>query len=250
MSSREAYMTVSRAAVMIIVALGFLVAALATGAQQPPKVPRIGYLSAASAAANSTRIEALRQGLGDLGYAENRNISFEYRFAEGKPERLSDLAAELVRLNAEVIIATGNEPVRAAKNATPTIPIGMAFSADPVADGFVASLARPGGNVTGLTSFARDLSGKRLELLREVIPRASRIAVIWNPANPGSALEFRETEIAARALGVRLQSLEVREARDFESTFKAATRPPADALIVVADHLTISHRARIVDFAA
>jgi putative ABC transport system substrate-binding protein len=223
----------------------------AADAQQVGKVARIGWISAASVSAHARGIESFRNALHELGYVDGKNISIEYRFAEGKLERLSELAAELVRHGVDVIVATGNEPVRAAKKATRSIPVVMAFSADPVADGFVASLARPGGNVTGLTTLSRDLSAKRLELLREAISGAARVAIFWSRAIPSSALTVKETESAARAIGVQLHAIElVGSNPDFERAFRTATTRRADALIVVSDAITISHRARIVSLAA
>ena len=180
-------------------------------AQQPTKVRKIGYL--ASASALGPLEEAFRQGLRELGYVEVKNIAIEYRFAQGKLDRLFDLAAELVRLKVEVIVTPGTLDAFAARRATTTIPIVMAASGDAVATGLVASLARPGGNVTGLTALARELSGKRLELLKEAVPGLSRVAVLWNAANPDKARDLEETQVAAGALRLQLQSLEVRDPR-------------------------------------
>jgi len=228
-----------------------LAAPLAAGAQQPAKVPRIGYLSPLSPPADSIRIEAFRQGLRDLGYVEGQNIAIEYRYAEGRFDRLPDLAAELVRLKVEVIVAASTPGILAAKNATSTIPIVMTLSADPVPTGLVSSLARPGGNITGLSLLSGELNQKRLELLKEVVPNLSRVAALWNPANPASRFQLKETEAAARVLGVQLQPLEVRGPDpDFEGAFQAATRGRAGALITPDDLLIFIHRTRIVDFAA
>ncbi len=180
-----------------------------TQAQQPTKVPRIGYLNANFPSANPARIEAFRQGLRELGYVEGKNIVIEYRYAEGKLDRLPALAAELVRLKVDIIITGGPPPTRAAKEATVTIPIVMGFDNDPVGNGFVASLARPGGNITGLATLAPELSGKRLELLKEIIPKLSRVAVFGTSTNPGNAQSLRETELAAGAFGVKLQYLDI-----------------------------------------
>ena len=229
----------------------FLATVSMVEAQQPKKVPRIGYLSPLSPSADSTRREGFRQGLRDLGYTEGQNINIEYRFAEGKLDRLNGLAAELVRLKVEVIVAGGGSLVaRAAKNATLTIPIVVTNSADPVADGLVASLARPGGNVTGLATLQRDLSGKRLELFKETVPKVSRVAVLWNAASPEAAIFFKETQAAAGAFNIRIQSLEVRDPNDLEGAFEAATRERAQALITLPDPLTNTHQTRIVEFAA
>ena len=174
------------------------------GAQQA-KVHRIGFLYPASLTDPS--VEAFRQGLRDLGYVEGKNIVVEYRSAEGRSERYPDLAAELVRLNVDLIVAGGTAGVRPVKQATSTIPIVMTNVGDPVEQGFVASLARPGGNITGLTSASPDLSGKRLELLKEAVRGVTRVAVLWDPRDPGNAVNFKQTEAAARALSVQLQSL-------------------------------------------
>lgn len=227
----------------------FLLAVL-TGAQQPQKVPRIGVLIAGSPASNATRVEAFRQGLRELGYVERQNIAIEYRYGEGKRERFPDLAAELVRLKVDVIVAGGGTgqalPV---KKATSSIPIVFTNVSDPVGAGLVASLARPGGNVTGLSSVSQDLSGKRLELLKETIPKASRFAVLYNPNDSAKVAEFKEIEVAARPLGVQLQSLEVRSLDEFENAFKTATRGKAAALQVLPTTILSTHRKRIAELA-
>ena len=193
-------------------------------AQQPArKVPRIGILGAA-ASYSQAAIEAFRQGLRDLGYVEGKNIRIEYRWAEGKLDRLPALAAELVGLNVDVLVsAGGNSATRALRQATMLIPIVMTYGSDPVAAGFISSLAQPGGNVTGLTSITADLSGKRLELLTETVLKPSRVAVLYDPGDPAKIAEFKEIQIAALALGVQLQSLEVRSPQEIESAFKSAT---------------------------
>src|SRR5262245_9064432 len=178
-------------------------------AQQSKKVPRIGFLGAASASSYAVRIDAVRQGLNELGYIEGKNIVIEYRYAEGKPDRLPALVAELVRLKVEVIVSAGPLPTRAAKEATVTIPIVMTQVGDPVGVGFVASLARPGANITGLSSVAPELGGKRLELLKEIVPQLSRVAVLGTSTRPGNAQELKEVELAAGALKVNLQYLDV-----------------------------------------
>jgi len=216
-------------------------------AQQPTKVRKIGYL--ASASALGPLEEAFRQGLRELGYVEVKNIAIEYRFAQGKLDRLFDLAAELVRLKVEVIVTPGTLDAFAARRATTTIPIVMAASGDAVATGLVASLARPGGNVTGLTALARELSGKRLELLKEAVPGLSRVAVLWNAANPDKARDLEETQVAAGALRLQLQSLEVRAPNDLESAFRATNGKRVGALFTLTDTLTITHQSRIVDLA-
>ena len=193
---------------------------------------------------------AFRQGLRELGWIEGQNLVIEHRFAEGRAERFPDLAAALVRLRVDVIVTSSGEPaILAAKRATTTTPIVMAISGDPVETGLVASLARPGGNVTGLTILATEVAGKRLELLKEAVPRASRVAVLWNAAYPGKAFELRETQAAARVLGVSLWPVEVREPNDLPGAFSAIARAGPDALITFADPLTNTERRRIVDFA-
>jgi len=232
--------------------LGTLSAPLAVDAQQPGKVWRIGSLGMGHipVPVSNPIWDAFLQQLRELGYVEGQNIVIEYRSAEGRAERLPDLAAELVNLKVDVIVAGGTPPPLAAKHATRTIPIVMAAAGDPVGSGLVASLARPGGNVTGLSTFTPELAGKRLQLLKEVVPGVSRVAVLWNAANPYAALVTRETEAAARKLGVQVQSLEVRGPDDFEHALPAAIRGRAGALIVVDDPLTFLYRMRIADFAA
>ena len=202
-------------------------------AQQPTKVPRIGYLTAASLSAISARTEAFRQGLRELGYVEGKNIVIEWRYAEGKLDRLPALAAELVRLKVDVIVTAGPTATRAAKEATTTIPIVMAQDSDPVGNGFVASLARPGGNITGLSTLAPELSGKRLELLKEIVPRLSRVAVFGTSTNPGNAQMLKEMELAAGAFGVKLQYLDVLGPKDIETAFRAASKGRADAVLML-----------------
>jgi putative tryptophan/tyrosine transport system substrate-binding protein len=218
-------------------------------AQQAGKVPRIGVLNAGASSSIPARLGAFRQGLRDLGYIEGQNIVIELPYAEGKLDRLPEVAAELVRLKVEVIVTTGTTGALAAKKATSTIPIVMTTGADPVAMGLIASLARPGGNITGLTSVSTDLAGKRLELLKETVPKLTRVGILWNPADPGSAAVLKETETVARALGVQVQSLEVRSPNDFESAFKAAIGGRAHALFIVQTALINNRRARIVELA-
>ena len=206
-------------------------------AQQPKKVPRIGYLSAFDAASDSARSEAIRLALRELGYIEGQNIAIEYRYAEGKRDRLPELAAELVRLKVDIIVVSGGADwVQAAKNATKTIPIVMTGDGvDPVEAGLVESLARPGGNVTGITNLSRELGGKRLELLKEAVPKLARVAVLYDPANPASVREVKEVlPVAARALGLTVQPWEVRAADDFERVFAALSKQRPDGLYVTA----------------
>ena len=219
-------------------------------AQQPTKIPRIGYLSVISPSTNPARIEAFRQGLRELGYLEGKSIVIEYRSAEGKLDRLPALAAELVLLKVDVIITSASGETHAAKEATNTIPIVMTNEGDPVGTGFVASLARPGGNITGLSTFAPELSGKRLELLKEIVPKLSRLAVVGSSTSPGKAHTLREVELAAGAFGVKLQYLDVLSPTDIETAFRAAVKGRADAvLMMVAGGVASSQRTQIVDLA-
>jgi putative ABC transport system substrate-binding protein len=218
-------------------------------AQQPKKMPRIGFLIGTSPSAVSDRTEAFRQGLRELGYVEGKNIVIEWRHAEAKLDRLPVLAAELVRLKVDAIVTAGPPGTRAAKEATVTIPIIMGFDNDPVGNGFVASLARPGGNITGLATLAPEISGKQLELLNEIVPRLSRVAVLGNSTVPGNAQSLRETELAAGAFGVKLQYLDVRGPKDIETAFREASKGRADAVLVLASPVLTFQRTQVVDFA-
>ena len=235
-----------RMTLLLILALSILWSPLAADAQQAGKVTRIGFLGYSATSAPHL-VEAFRQGLRELGYVEGQNLLIEYRWSEGRAERLPDLAAELVRLKVDLIVSPGTPGPVAAKHATNTIPIVMTTAGDPVGSGLVASLARPGGNVTGLSLLVPELGGKRLQLLKEVVPGISRVAVLWNAANPYPVLVWRETEVSARTLGVQLQSLEVRGPHDFERAFEAATREGAEALIVLSSAFFVAERRRIVD---
>ena len=230
------------------IALGTMLFALcvSAGAQQPKKVLRIGFLAGGSRSADSLLLETFWQRMRRLGYIEGENITAEYRFAEGALQRLPSFAAELVRLNVDVIVAPGSG-ARAAKKATDAIPIVIAYG-DPLGDGLVASLARPGGNVTGLSAFVSELGGKQLELLKEAFPKVSRVAVLWWTSP--NALMLEDMKGAAAASPVTLQSLELRTADDFEPAFSAIKKERADALIAMRNPLTATHRTRIVDFAA
>ena len=232
-------------------ALGFTFAmgGVVAGAQQSTKIPLIGRLGASSPSASSARNEAFRQGLRALGYVAGKNIVIEWRYAEGKLERLPALAAELVGLKVDVIVTGGPEPTRAAKEATSTIPIVMAQDTDPVGNGFVASLARPGGNITGLSTLSPEISGKQLELLKEIVPRLSRVAVLWASTNPGNTQMLREVELAAGAFGVKLQFLDILGPKDIETAFRAASKGRADAVLVLASGVAASHRTEIAEFA-
>ena len=218
-------------------------------AQQPTKVPRIGFLSTALSSV-ATRTEAFRQGLRELGYVEGKNIIIEWRDAEGKLDRLSELAAELVHLKLDVIVSAAPRPTRAAKEATVTIPVVMAFDNDPVGNGFVDSLARPGGNITGLSTYYSEISGKQLELLKEIVPRLSRVAVIGTSTVPGNEQTLKETELAAKAFGVKLQYLEIQRPQDIENVFRAARKGQAGAVLVLSSPVATSQRAQIAEIAA
>jgi putative ABC transport system substrate-binding protein len=220
--------------------------------QQPTKVPRIGYLSGTSFSSSSmsARIESFRQVLRQLGYVEGKNIFIEWRSAEENADRMQELAAELVRLQVDVIVTGGSTSTRSAKKATSTIPIVMAQDDDPAGSGFAASLARPGGNITGLSTLSPELSGKRLELLKEIVPRLSRVAVIGNLISPGSPQGLKEIELGAGALGVKLQHLDVQNPNDIETAFRAAAKGRADAVIDLSGAVLISQRTRVAELAA
>src|SRR5215470_12616726 len=219
-------------------------------AQQAKKIPTVGHLVLASFATVSARVEAFRQGLHDLGYVEGKTIVIEYRSADENLDRLPELAAELVRLKVDVIVTGGDIVTRVVKEATSTIPIVMPYDNDPVGSGFVVSLSRPGGNITGLSTLSPELSGKRLELLKETVPRLSRVAVFGTSTAPVNARALRETEVAARALGVQLQFLDVLGPKDFETAFRAASKGRPDAVINLVSAVLTSHRKYLIDFAA
>jgi ABC-type uncharacterized transport system substrate-binding protein len=240
------------AALSIVVAVILLAVAVIADAQQPKKVPRIGYLSASDPARESARSEAIRQALRELGYIEGQNIAIEYRYSKARVDRAPELAAELVRLKVDIIVVTGGDSwIRAAMNATKTIPIVMVGSGiDPVKAGLVESLARPGGNVTGITNISGELGGKRLELLKEAVPKVARVAVLYDPAIPSNVLEMKEDlPVAARALALTIQPREVRDADGFEKVFAALTKQRPDGLYVSAGPLMNTNRKRIVGFA-
>jgi putative tryptophan/tyrosine transport system substrate-binding protein len=218
-------------------------------AQQATKIPRIGYLHGASMATMTARNEAFQQGLRELGYIDGKNIVIEYRYAEGKPERLPELAAELVRLKVDILVSAGAAVTRAAKAATSTIPIVMTNEADPVGTGVVASLARPGGNITGLSTLAPEISGKQLELLKEVVHSLSRVAVLGTSNNPGYAQALKEIELAAVALKMKLQFLDVLDAKDVDAAFRMASKERASALLVLPSSVLITQRSRIIELA-
>jgi ABC-type uncharacterized transport system substrate-binding protein len=228
----------------ILIAVVLVAVAIIAEAQQPKNVPRIGYLGGSGV----SRIDAFRQGLRELGYVEGKNIVIESRrFTGGKPDRLAALAAELVRLKVDVIVTSGSNPTRAAKEATATIPIVMAQDPDPVGNGFIASLARPGGNITGLSNLGPELSGKRLELLKEVVPRVKRVAVFGTSTFPGNAQILRETELAAGALRLQLQYLDVLDPKNIETAFQGASKGRAEAVLVLAGPVFTSQRTQLAD---
>jgi putative ABC transport system substrate-binding protein len=217
--------------------------------QQPVRIPRIGFLIGVSPSASAARIEAFRQGLRELGYIEGKNVVLELRYAEEKLDRLPGLAAELVRLNVDIIVTAGGQATRAAKEATPTIPIVMTNDPDPVASGFVASLAHPGGNITGLSTLTPELSGKRLELLREVVPKLSRVAIVGTSTQPGHAQAIKELELAAKAFKMQIQYLDVLDSKDIETAFRAAVKGRADGVLTLTSAILRSHRAQLAKLA-
>ncbi len=234
----------------VLLALGALAAPLGSLAQ-PRQVPLLGYLSPVVPQNDSDfRLDAFLKGMRELGYVEGTNYRLERRWGEGKLERMPALAAELVRMKVDLIVAAGSPAVNAAKGATKTIPIVMPTSSDPVGDGIVASLSRPGGNITGLSLMAPELGAKRLQMLRELLPKKSRaVGVMWNPAMTGMAARFKETKQAAPAVGMDIRSLEVRNPREMEAMFDTVARERPAGLVLLADPVTVSMRARIVEFA-
>jgi len=234
----------------ILVVAGQLTIGVVAEAQQPAKIPRIGFLGAASASALTGRLNALRQGLHDLGYIDGKTISIEYRYADGNPDRLSHLAAELVDLKVDVVITSSTPSVLAIKKASPTMPIIFTTISHPVENGIIASFARPGGNVTGLTNLTETLSGKRLELLKEVAPKVIRIGILSDLSNPTQPQEWKEIQAAALGLGLKLQSLGVRTGSDFGRALDSAIKERAQALLNLPHPLILTHSKRIVEFAA
>ena len=237
---------------LVVLALGVLAAPLAADAQQAGKVPRIGFLGVTSPSDRPSHLDAFRQRLRELGWVEGQNIVIDYRYAEGRVDRLPDLAAELVRLKVDLIVASaGTQAATAAKNATETIPIVMIYVRDPVGTGLIASLARPGGNVTGVSGSAGlELVAKQLELLKETVPKIRRVAILSNPANAYHQLAIREVNVAARSLGVQLQLLEARGPNEFDGAFAAMAKERVGALLVLSDAIFGSHRTRLADLAA
>ncbi len=243
-------MRLKTAGFIVGVALGVISAAFPAEAQQAARGPRIGWLSPGSPASDETFLAAFLEGLRKLGYVDARKPNIEQQFAEGKTDRLPTLAADLVSLKVDVFMLYSTPAAQAAKSATQAIPIVCAAMGDPVGSGLVASLARPGGNLTGLSLMAPELSGKRLELIRETVPKASRVAMLWNSGNSAMVIRARESQSAAQVLGVTLQSLGVRDPDELARTFAAMTRQRPDVLLTLIDPFTHAHRKRIVDFAA
>jgi putative ABC transport system substrate-binding protein len=239
----------ARSPIASVVAVLFFVAPLAAGAQPAGTVHRIGFLGNSTAALEAHLVGPFREGLRELSYVEGQNIVIEYRWAEGKYERFPALIAELLAQRVELIVTAGTPASLAVKKATTSVPLVMVAVGDPVDTGLVASLARPGGNITGINSTVEGLEGKRLELLREVIPKLSHVAVLWNPENPTLLNYLKEMEAAAQVLRIKLQVLEVRTSGDLEETFKALVRARPGALRVLGDRLFLHNRARIMDFA-
>jgi putative ABC transport system substrate-binding protein len=234
--------------VAIVVALAMCGAV--AQAQQPAKVPRIGYVDAGSPATTGHRVQAFMQGLRELGYMDGQKIVIEYRWAEGKLERLPGFVADLLHAKVDVIVSSATPAIRLAKEQTTTIPIVMAGVTDPVANGFVASLARPGGNITGLTHLSPDLTGKRLELLKEVVPKLSRVGVLWNPNQPGQPLAYKEAQVAAQELKVTLISMEARNREEIERVLSGVGKERPQALFELPDPLIFVNRELIAEFAA
>jgi len=233
----------------IVIATVLLTVAVVADAQQATKIPRIGYIGTNSPTTNAARIEAFRQGLRALGYVEGKNIVIEWRWAEGQLDRLPALTAELVRLKVDIIVSAGPALTRLLKDATKTIPIIMGFDNDPVGNGFVASLARPGGNITGLSTLAPEISGKQLELLKETLPKLSRVAVLGNSTLPGSAQALKEIELAGRGFKVKLQFLDVLNPKDIKTAFRAAVKGRAEAVLVLQNPILSYNRKQVIDLA-
>ena len=241
----------NKAAVLsFLVAVMLLAIAVVAEPQQPTKIPRIGYLAATAAESDLPRFVAFRQGLRALGYIEGQNIAIESRYTEGKFDQLPELAAELVHLQVDILVAVTTNAALAAKNATRTIPIFFFGVTDPVAAGLVDSLARPGGNLTGLTNVASVLSGKRLELLKETVPKLFRVAVLWDPQSPGSTPQWNESQLAARELGLQVHSMAVSSTDKYEGAFKEAIQARSTAIAVTANPLVNSNQKQVVDLAS
>jgi putative tryptophan/tyrosine transport system substrate-binding protein len=236
---------------VILLTLGALLLALSASAQaqQPKKIPRIGFLGTASASVVADRVEAFSEGLRKLGYSDGKNIVIEYRFGEGKSNEVTGLAVELVRSKVDVIVTAGPAATRSAKEATVTIPIVMGNEGDPLGSGFVASLARPGGNITGLSNFAPEISGKQLEILKDTVPKLSRVAVFGTSTNPGNAQALKEIELAAGVLGVQVQYLEIRVRQEIETAFRSAGKGRADAVLALQNPVITFDRKQVAKIA-
>ena len=243
-------MNIREAGLIVTLSLGILVAPLLTHAQQKGKMYRIGFLGNSTAALEANLVGPFREGLRDLGYEEGQNVVIEYRWAEGKYERLPTLIAELIARKVDVIVTAGTPGTQAVKKATTSVPLVMVAVGDPVGTGIVASLNRPGGNITGLTSISPELEGKRLELLREVIPKLSHVAILWNPVNAYHVIEMKEAQSAASTLRMRVLSLAVGTPEELDGAFAAIDRERVGALLVLADRMFLHHRTRIMNFAA
>jgi ABC-type uncharacterized transport system substrate-binding protein len=242
---------ITRQSLTIVLAITAILGtfSISAEAQQPKKVARIGFVSAVSLSSIPARIEAFRQGLHELGYIEGKNIVIEWRSAEGKPDHLPPLIAELMHLKVEVIVSAASTPTRFVKQATSTIPIVMAYDDDPVGSGFAASLARPGGNITGLSTLSSEISGKQLELLKELLPKLSRVGVLGDVARPGIAKALKEINLSADAFRVQIQYLEVRDPTNIETAFRAASKDHADAVLVLPSPILTSQRKQVVELA-
>jgi putative ABC transport system substrate-binding protein len=234
----------------VVLAVSLTLAPLVGESQETPRVWRIGFLGAGSRSSADPRVEAIRRGFQELGYAEGRNLALEFRWAGGNADRLPALAAELARVKVDAIVTQGTQATDAARRAVTSIPIVFAVAGDPVGTGLVASLARPGGNVTGLTDIAPEIAGKRLELLREAVPGIARIAVLWNPANPSAAPQMKDTAAVARSLGLSVRSLEVRDGSQLDGAFATAAQDKARAVIVLSDGALYAQRVHIARSAA
>ena len=235
---------------LLTLVIGLFLVPLAAHAQGPATIPRVGFIEATSLDAGRPLLDAFRQGLRELGYREGRTITIEARWAEDRPERFPDLVAELLRLKVDMLVVDTGPGARAAQQATQTLPVVFVGVGDPVALGLVASLARPGGNLTGLSYILRGFAGKWVELLKEAIPHASRLAALWNPNLPGNAIVMKDAQVAAQALGMALQGVEVRDLPELESALSTIVSARAEVLIVTAAPLFFSHRARLVEFTA
>ncbi len=234
---------------LLVIAFVLVTVGTAVQAQQSAKIPRIGYLTAAHLTAIPARIEALRQGLRELGYIEGKTILIEWRSSEERADRLPVLAAELVRLKVDVIVTGAGRPTRAAKEATRTIPIVMAQDSDPVGNGFIASLAHPGGNITGLATLHPEVSGKRLEILREVVPNLSRVALVGTSTSPGYAQVEKDIEFAAKAFRVKIENHDILNSKDIETAFRAATKDRADSFLTLPSGVLFSYRSKLIALA-